>query len=175
MILDIAYFGNPILRKKADPIPEITPEIKILAQNMIETMYHYNGIGLAAPQVKQSIRLFVTCAEKEDENGEVHFGPPRIFINPILKSHSATLVEAFEGCISIPKVRGPVIRPYSVIVEAIDLEGNAFSQEFFGYIARLMMHENDHLNGVLFLDRMKMKLREKLEPALREIKKQYNS
>lgn len=173
MILDIAYFGDPILRKKAEPVEEITAEIKQLIADMIETMYHYNGIGLAAPQVKHSLRIFVTCLENEDDNGDMHLGPPRAFINPIIKSFSSTLVEAYEGCLSIPKVRGPVIRPNSVVIEALDENGKMFTQEFHRYVARCMLHENDHLNGVLYIDRLPKKKRNELEPFLKDIKKRY--
>ncbi|MFZ0566181.1 MAG: peptide deformylase [Chlamydiales bacterium] len=173
MILELRYFGDPILRQKAKPVEKITEEIRDLAQNMVESMLHYNGIGLAAPQVGRLLRLFVSNVDHEDEEGEIHLGAPKIFINPKLSHPSQTMVERSEGCLSIPKLYAPVNRPLSVEIEAMDIEGNLFKQEFYGYVARVIMHENDHLNGVLFVDRIKGKKHTELEPILRQIKQRY--
>lgn len=174
MILDLRYYGDPILRQKAKPVEKITDEIRQLVNDMIETMRHHNGIGLAAPQVGRLVRIFVSPIEYEDEKGELHLGEPRVYINPTLINPSEALVERSEGCLSIPKLYVAVARPLSVEVEAMDLEGKLFRRECYGYLARNMMHENDHLNGVLFIDRVKGKRRTELEPALRQIKQQYH-
>jgi len=174
MTLKMTYFGNPILRKKAAPIDEITDEIKDIAAEMVEVMRAQKGIGLAAPQVGLGIRLFIICVDHEDEEGEVVLGEPRVFINPILKNGSQEQVERSEGCLSIPELRAPVMRPLTIDVEALDLEGNRFEiKGAYGFLARVIMHENDHLNGVLFIDRIKGKQRAQLEPFLRKIKKEY--
>ncbi len=173
MKLQMRFFGDPVLRQKAEPIREITGEIRQLAADMIETMLDYNGIGLAAPQVGHLVRMFVSIVEFEDEAGEVHLGEPCVYINPVLSEISDGLVERSEGCLSIPKLYASVARPISVVIDALDLEGNPFRKECYGYFARNIMHENDHLNGVLFIDRIKGKRRTELDPILRRIKKEY--
>jgi peptide deformylase len=147
MKLPLRYYGDPILRQKAEPIEKITDEIKQLAHDMIETMIASNGIGLAANQVGHLVRMFVSILEKEDEKGNLHYGPPRVYINPILSNPSSTLVEMSEGCLSLPKLYIAVARPLTIHIEALDLEGNPFFEDCHGYVARNRMHENDHLNG----------------------------
>jgi peptide deformylase len=173
MILQMRYYGDPILRKTAKPILEITDEIKEICYRMIETMLHYDGVGLAAPQVGYLLRIFVSNMVHEDEKGEVHLGQPKIYINPTLSNPSDVLVERSEGCLSIPKLYAAVARPLSIDLEAQDIDGNLFQESCYGYPARNRMHENDHLNGVLYIDRIKGKRRTALEPALRRIKQAY--
>ena len=117
--------------------------------------------------------MFVCRVDHEDDKGEVQLGEPIVYINPTLSNPSEAVVERSEGCLSIPKLYVPVLRPLSVTIEATDLEGNQFTQECYGYKARVMMHENDHLNGVLHIDRVKGKLRTEIEQALRQIKQMY--
>jgi peptide deformylase len=169
------YYGDPILRQMAKPVEAITDEIRELCHNMIASMLHYNGIGLAAPQVGHLLRIFVSNLDYEDENGEIHLGEPKVYINPILSNPSEALVERTEACLSIPTLSVPVARPLSVQLEATDLNGDLFKEECYGYQARNRMHENDHLNGVLFIDRIKGKRRSQLDPILRHIKQQYAS
>lgn len=173
MKLPLRYYGDPILRQKAQPVEAITEEIRQLCLDMIETMLAYNGIGLAAPQVGHLVRIFVSNVAYEDEEGEVHLGDPVVYINPVLVEPSDSLVERSEGCLSIPKLYAAVARPLKITVEAMDIEGKSFTKECYGYHARNIMHENDHLNGVLFIDRIKGKRRTLLEPELRRIKLQY--
>lgn len=173
MIHKLRYYGDPILRKKTKEVAEVNEEIRTLARDMIETMLHYNGIGLAAPQIGFLFRIYVSNVEFEDEKGEVHIGEPRVYINPVFSNPSEAMVERSEGCLSIPKLYVPVARPLSIDVEALDIDGKPFKRECYGYLARNMMHENDHLNGVLFIDRVKGKRRTLLEPDLRRIKQQY--
>lgn len=173
MILELRYFGDPILRQQASPVGEITPEIQQFCKDLIETMLHHKGIGLAAPQVGRLLRIFVSTVDYEDENGEIHEGEPRVYINPQLKSPSPTLVERSEGCLSIPKLYMGVLRPLTIQVEALDINGEPFTRDCYGYLARNMMHEMDHLNGVLFIDRIKGKLRKEIEPDLRLIRQKY--
>ena len=173
MILELRYYGDPILRQVAKPVEEITDEIRTICQDMIETMNHHNGIGLAAPQVGHLLRIFVSNVDYEDEEGELHLCEPIVYINPILTAPSDAYVERSEGCLSIPKLYASVVRPLSIHLEATDLNGNLFQEECYGYQARNRMHENDHLNGVLFIDRIKGKRRTLLEPSLLRIRQQY--
>jgi peptide deformylase len=173
VILQIRYYGDPVLRQVAKPVEKITEDIRELCQNMIETMLHYDGIGLAAPQVGHLLRIFVSNLDYEDANGELHLGEPKVYINPVLTSPSTSLVERSEGCLSIPKLYVPLARPLTIHLEATDLDGSCFTEECYGYQARNRMHENDHLNGVLFVDRIKGRRRTDLEPTLRRIKQTY--
>lgn len=161
------------MRQKAEPVEAITDEIRQLCADMIETMLTIKGIGLAAPQVGKLLRIFVSNVDYEDEEGEIHLSDPIVYINPIISSPSEELVKRSEGCLSIPKLYAYVERPEKITVEAMDLEGNLFTKECSGYLARNIMHENDHLNGVLFIDRIKGKRRTLLEPELRRIKQNY--
>jgi peptide deformylase len=170
----LCYYGNPILRKRAQEISEITDEIRALANLLVEKMHEYDGIGLAAPQIGVLKRIFVIRVISEDAEGEVVVGEPRVFINPILSHPSEELVERNEACLSIPKLSAPVLRPLTIDIEATNVEGERFTlRGCWGFLARVMMHENDHLNGVLFIDHIKGKRRTQLDPVLRRIKREY--
>lgn len=173
MKLPLAYYGNPILRKKCDEVAEINDEIKQLIEDMIETLEDQNGVGLAAPQVKHTLRLFITKVPKisEDDPDQWLDGSIKVYINPKLSQPSAECWERDEGCLSIPKIYLPIIRPYRIHVEATDREGRSFSEELNGLEARVVMHENDHINGTLTIDRVDKKLRREIEKDLRKIKK----
>lgn len=176
MELPLIYYGNPILRKKGLRVTEITDEIRQLVADMIDTMRATNGIGLAAPQVNRSLAIFVTevPVRVEDQPEEKWLpGEVRVFINPKLIDHSEQQWMRGEGCLSIPHVYGPVIRPVTVTVRAMDLDGNEFQEEFSWLDARAIMHENDHINGILFIDRIHGKERKALDPLLNAVKKKY--
>lgn len=175
MQLPIALYGNPVLRKKAQKIEEFTEELQRLAQDMLETMDANNGIGLAAPQIGKSISLFILRNYVEQEDGTIHLSDPQAYINPVITVLDDRIQEEDEGCISLPGLRGNVIRPYFIRIEAFDLLGNKFAEELEGYKARVVMHENDHLNGVLYIDRLSAHERKELEPELRAMKKKYTS
>ncbi len=180
MKLPLTYYGNPILRKKGTPIEKITDEIRQLVKDMEETMIGFNGAGLAAPQVNRSLALFLTHVENEDEKapGTEQTAPPvRVFINPKILEYSEELWGYPQGCLSIPdpNIYGVVFRPIRIKIEATDLEGNRFTEEFSKLSAQAFMHENDHINGVLFIDRLQKKEREQLEPFLRKVKKEYEN
>jgi len=144
MILEITKLGDEILRKKVAPIPEVTDEIRKLAEDMFDTMIDANGVGLAGPQVGKDMRIFVAMA---DDNVR------RVFINPQIIKTSEELGEYDEGCLSIPQVYETITRPVAVTVQALNEKGRPFTLEADGLLARIIQHENDHLNGILFIDR----------------------
>ena len=153
-LLPLAYYGNPILRRRADLITELTENLKKLIEEMIETMDASDGIGIAAPQVHHSIRLFVIRTPKEITPGKIEPGEVQIFINPKLSLPSKETWTAPEGCLSIPTIRGSVTRPKEITIEYTSLDGTTNVKRVSGWEARVIMHENDHINGVLFIDRL---------------------
>ena len=174
MRLPIAYYGDPVLRKKTSPVVNIDAAIHQLVADMAETMEANDGCGLAAPQVHQSLALFITCIPKYVDDQTVLPGVLRVFINPKIIAYSDELYPESEACISIPGLRETVDRPYKIIVQATNLEGVLFEEEFEGFDAHVMMHENDHINGVLYIDRLPAKRRKELEAPLRKIKAKYS-
>ena len=175
MILDLTYWDNPILRANCQSVEKITDEIKQLVQDMIETMDAKNGVGLAAPQIGKDLRIFVIREPIENPDDTISLGEPQVFINPNLTNPSKDLEIMTEGCLSFPGLHLDIIRPLSITVEAMDLDGKNFKQDLVGYKARVIMHENDHINGKLFIDRVNPKLRKKIEPDLKKIKAQYST
>lgn len=174
MNLTFYYYGNPVLRKKCEPIPEITDEIRQLVPAMVDYIDNHDGIGLAAPQVGYSIRLFVVRRYIHMPDGRWTVSEPHVYINPkILEYSKETWVEE-EACMSIPKVYLPVERPLKIKIESTKLDGSVVMEEWEGLNARVLLHENDHLNGVLLIDRVEDKYLKPAEQRLREIKKRYN-
>jgi peptide deformylase len=155
-ILRVSRMGHPVLRQPAnaiDPAQIGHSDLQRLVDDMIDTMVDYEGIGLAAPQVFQSLRLIVLGvpdAEPEDEQAI----PLTVLFNPEFTSMSEESASGWEGCLSIPEIRGVVPRSTSVAVSAFDREGEAIEFTAHDFFARVLQHEVDHLNGVLFLDRM---------------------
>lgn len=151
-ILKVARMGHPVLRKRARPLDpaEIgTPRIQQLIDDLFETMHDSRGIGLAGPQVHESIRLFV--AGVDDPDGGM---PPVVVINPEVTPVGSKVDEDWEGCLSIPDVRGRVPRADRIRLHALDRRGRRIALTADGYPARVIQHETDHLDGVLFFDRM---------------------
>lgn len=171
MKLPLAYYGNPILRQKGAEIPEITDDVRQLVQDMIETMQQSNGVGLAAPQVNRALALFVTCGETD---GQWDLTKINVYINPKIISYSQETRMSHEGCLSIPKLYGDIPRPTRVIITARDLDWNERTLELTNLDAVVFLHENDHINGVLFIDRMNGKQRRDLDQPLKEIKRKFN-
>lgn len=161
-ILPLAYYGEDVLRQKALPVVNINPEIKQLVQGMIETMDAWHGLGLAAPQVHQSLRIFVIRIPEDK-----HPGKSKVFINPELKDPSKKLSKQAEGCLSIPCVRGEVERPQEISVKYTTLEGEEVEERFFDLTAKAISHEFDHLEGILYIDRLPQDQQEKLAPYLK--------
>jgi len=163
--LRLRYYGDPVLRRKADAVPEVTPEIRDLIEAMFATMYVEEGVGLAAPQVGRSVRVFVLDVEDEDR--------PRVkqaFVNPVLVDRSNETDVSEEGCLSIPTLRADVKRPARAVVEALDADGKPFRMEAEGLLARAIQHEVDHLDGILFLDRLGLITRRLLEAKWKRIR-----
>jgi peptide deformylase len=173
MKLPLFYYGHPVLRFKAKPIEKITPEILSLAENMIETMIIHNGVGLAAPQVGQSVRLYVCRDEHKGFDGEYTLGEPKVMINPILHQPSSEMTLETEGCLSIPDLRLLVERPRKIHIRYQNIKGELIEEILSDFFARVNMHENDHLNGTLHIDRASKEDRKRAEPLLRQIKKKY--
>ena len=173
MKLPLVYYGDSILRKKTKPIEKITDEIRQLVKDMEETAHVEDGVGLAAPQVGHSLSLFITLIPKVVNDKVVEPGKLRVFINPKILSFSEETWICQEGCLSIPEFWDEVERPLSVKIQAMDLEGKLFEEEFTEFDAHVIMHENDHLNGVLFIDRLPQKRKKEIDGILRNIKKKY--
>jgi peptide deformylase len=171
----LAYYGDAVLRQKSVPVEKITQEIHQLVADLIETMYANHGCGISAVQVHLPVRVCIVCPDVIDDDGNYVEGSPKVFINPKLINPDKELVAREEGCLSIPRTYGAVLRPKAITVEYTNLAGEKVTERFEGLPARIAMHENDHLNGVLFIDRMSDKDRRKLEPQLRDIKKRRQS
>ena len=157
-ILKVARMGHPVLRERARPLdrPQIkSAQIQKLIDNMLETMLEYRGVGLAAPQVHEGLRLFVASLDSdEDEEGSERPAPLAI-INPEITVVGTDIVEDWEGCLSIPDIRGRVPRAREVTVRALDRFGERIELSAHGFPARVIQHETDHLDGILFFDRMR--------------------
>lgn len=174
MILPLAYYGDAVLRKKALPVEVFDDDLRKFIDDLEETRAASRGLGIAAPQVHRSIRVFVVNIPFKDSNAEYQPGETRYFVNPKILEVSEEKWTAQEGCLSIPKLYEDVERPLRVKVEAQDPFGKTFIQEFSGWEAKAILHENDHINGVLFIDRLHGKRRKMLEPLLNEIKRKYS-
>ncbi len=155
--MKVMTLGDEVLRIKAEPVAEVTDEIRELIREMFVTMRVEDGIGLAAPQIGKSIRLFVVQADDDVE---------RAFINPQIIETSLETESYEEGCLSIPKQYEDVIRPSRVTVQALNERGRRFTLEADGLLARVIQHEYDHLDGVLFIDRIDPDKKEKIEKKL---------
>lgn len=164
MLKTIYTYGSPVLREKAVPVTSVTPEIKQLVSDMFETMYAAEGIGLAAPQVGVSIRLFIIDLHPMDEKEG-----RRVFLNPELLEFSEEKDICDEGCLSIPTVREDVVRPTAVRIKYQTLEGENRIEWIDTFLARVIQHEFDHLDGVLFTDHLSALKRSLLKKTLKKI------
>ncbi len=153
-ILKVARMGHPVLRARArlvDRAELLSPSIQTLIDDMIETMVEYRGVGLAAPQVHQGVRLFVASLDSSDDEP----GQPYVIVNPEVVPVGSDVEEDWEGCLSIPDIRGRVSRAREVKLRALDRRGERIELGAHGFPARIIQHEADHLDGVLFFDRMR--------------------
>jgi peptide deformylase len=177
-ILEIVKYGTPVLRKKGERVETITPAIKRLIGEMFETMYAHKGVGLAAQQVGKALQLTVidvrgvtdrpSTMQLEGQAADVQAFMPLVLINPVITPVGAP-VSGPEGCLSFPEIFADVSRPESVDVRALDSEGNEIQFRSGGLLARVVQHETDHLNGILFIDRMDKKTKEELRPELEDL------
>ncbi len=153
-ILPIVTYNDPILKTESKPVSGPDDELHQLIDDMFETMYNANGVGLAAPQVGRLIRLFVVDADiMAEETDEIKHGP-LVIINPEIVEKKGEIVRMEEGCLSIPEVRDEVKRPETVTVRFRDRHFTEKQAEYSGWLARVVQHELDHLQGTLFLDHL---------------------
>jgi peptide deformylase len=165
-ILDIVYFGDPRLEKVSEPISEVTPEIRKLARDMFETMYYTSGVGLSAPQVGINKRLLVTDVSGGDDRTK-----QLTVINPIVIESSGSQTGR-EGCLSFPSLFATVTRANFVRIKGLNLEGKEVEVEGTELLARALLHEIDHLDGILFIQRMKKADREVIVRKMKKIRTQ---
>jgi peptide deformylase len=181
MILPILEYGDPILRAKGKPIDIMDDRIRELAANMIETMHAANGVGLAAQQVGEALQLTVldvslvedrpSTLKVDGKDVDPKAAMPLVLINPEIELHGAPET-GVEGCLSFPEITGDIERAKSVIVRAQTLEGGTIEVEATGFLARAIQHEGDHLNGILFIDRMNSAAKAALSSRLKRLQKE---
>jgi peptide deformylase len=170
MIYPIVAYGNPVLKKEAEELPEGS-DLMQLIQDMYATMDHAYGVGLAAPQINQGVRLFVIDSSLMLDEDEEEKGIRRVFINPILLDEYGDSFAFEEGCLSIPDIRAEIIRPEKLTLEYYDENWNLKEEEFSGMTARVIQHEYDHLEGILFVDYLKGLKKRMIQSKLIEISK----
>ncbi len=178
MILEIVKYGSPVLRKKGERIETITPEIKKLIADMFETMEENQGVGLAAQQIGVAKMLTVidvrgvtdrpSTLEINGQPADVASIMPLVLINPEVTAVGAP-VKGGEGCLSFPEIYADIFRPESVDVKALDAKGKTIAFRCGGLLARAVQHETDHLNGLLFIDRMEKKTKQELQLELDDL------
>ncbi len=164
MLYEIQTYGKEVLRRKTEKIPEIDNAIRKVVNNMFETMYAAEGIGLAAPQVDKSIRLFIVdLSPLEEDEGK------RVFINPEIYVYGGESDEYEEGCLSLPTVREIVTRPTCIKIRYQNLDGDHIDEEVCEFLARVIQHEYDHLEQTLFTDHLSSLKRSLLKKTLNKI------
>ena len=170
----LTYLGNPALRTKCLPVEEINDEVKAIVKDLIDTLEtSKKGIGIAAPQIGITKRIFLTKVPIEDANGKWKDGEIKVYINPKILSHTEEELFWEEGCLSIPGIYAHVPRPCEIKIEAQDLEGKTFQETLTEFTACNFCHEHDHINGVLFIDRISNADKKRLKPLLKKLQKKY--
>ncbi len=183
MLLRVTKYGEAILRRKGEKVQRFDRTLAQLAEDMIETMVGHEGIGLAAQQVNQSVMLCVLDLQLAGKEIEIEYSidgkqpplellMPLVLINPEVEITSSVEAPYEEGCLSFPEIRGEVYRPNAVTVVYQDQEGVSHRLECDGLLARVIQHEVDHLNGILFIDRMEPLVLKSIEPEIRKLKRQ---
>jgi peptide deformylase len=178
MLLDVVKFGTPVLRKKGERVEAVTPKIKQLVGDMLETMYAFKGVGLAAQQVGVATQVTVidvrgvtdrpSTLELKGQPADVEAHMPLVLLNPEVKA-AGPPVSGPEGCLSFPEIYADITRPGSVDVKALDANGKPIEFRCGGLLARAVQHETDHLHGILFIDRMDKATKEDLRPELDQL------
>jgi peptide deformylase len=181
VILPILQYGDPILRAQGKPIEEIDDRIRELAANMIETMHAAHGVGLAAQQIGEALQLTVldisavedrpSTLKLDGKDADPNSVMPLVLINPEIELHGEMEI-GVEGCLSFPEITGDIERAHCVMVRAQNLEGITIQIGAGGFLARAIQHEHDHLNGILFIDRMRSAAKAALSSRLRRLQKE---
>lgn len=171
MILPIYAYGHPILKKVAEPIASDYDGLEELIENMWETMYHASGVGLAAPQIGKSIRVFVVDTKQLKEEGKEEEGIKKVFINPEKIEEKGEEFAYEEGCLSIPEIRADVQRRETLKLIYLNENFEEVTEEFEGMEARVIQHEYDHLEGVLFVEKINPLKRNIIRRKLDKIRK----
>ena len=178
MILPILAYGDPILKKESEEIDETYTDLETLIEDMFETMYRAKGVGLAAPQIGRNIRLFIVDGSPFAEKEEGEEDDPRalgienfkkVFINPIIEEEKGEEWSFQEGCLSIPKIRENVSRKSDIVISYYDENWELKEERYSGYAARIIQHEYDHIEGVLFTDYLSPLKRKLLKKKLNNI------
>jgi peptide deformylase len=169
MQLSIIEYPHPTLRVRSKPIRRVDQDLRNIAAQMLDLMYEFNGVGLAANQIDLPIRMFVV-----NPTGERGEGEELVLLNPELQMPKG-IESGQEGCLSMPEIFGQVKRPKSIRLSAYDLKGNAIERVVDGFTARVIQHENDHLDGVLFFDRMSDEAKRELDDQLHEMEIVFQS
>lgn len=166
--MQILKYPHPTLRHKCKPLRRVDRELTRLVAQMFETMYEHRGVGLSANQVDLPYRLFIINVESDpQQKGEEH-----VFLNPVITSRKG-MVEREEGCLSFPEIYAPVRRPEKVTISAYNLAGEELNYELTGLFARAVQHELDHLDGILFVDRLTPANRLKIKEALSDLEVEF--
>ena len=159
MAQDILQIGHPVLRQIAREVEQIDrPEIQTLIDNLIKITHEAKGVGIAAPQIGYSSRIIIIASHPNIRYPDAPLMSPTAMINPRILNHSDEMVAGMEGCLSVKQKRGSVNRYQAIEVEYFDSDGNYQKREYDGFVARIIQHELDHLNGILFVDRVQDEL-----------------
>lgn len=167
--MKIIHYPHPTLRYKSKPVTRVNRKLKSIVAEMFQLMYAANGIGLAANQVDLPLQLFVLNLTADPNEGT-----EMVFINPVVSSPKGQ-AEAEEGCLSLPEVNGTVVRPEKIHISAFDLSGNEIDETVDGLFARAIQHEVDHLNGVLFVDRVSESVKRNIDGQLYEFENHFQA
>ena len=155
VIRQIAQLGHPVLRAPAEAARfPLSAELRRLVDDMLETLREADGVGIAAPQVYQPIQIFIVAPRPNPRYPEAVELPPEVVVNPEIVERSAEMVMGWEGCLSIPGLRGEVPRHRRIVARYQNIEGDEVTRELHDFVARIFQHEDDHLRGVVFLDRL---------------------
>lgn len=171
MIYPITAYGDPVLKEEAQDIPQDYPGLQELIADMFATMYHAHGVGLAAPQISKSIRLFVIDSEPMMDDEDKGKGVKKAFINPEIIEEDGEEWGFEEGCLSIPGVREVVYRPERIVIRYFDEEWNEHEDTYDGMTARVIQHEYDHIEGILFTDHLNALKKRLIKSRLAKISK----
>ena len=168
MVRTVRIYGDPVLRRKSSAVTGDLAALRPLVADMFETMYAEPGIGLAAPQIGESRRLVVIAAVADDDDGH-NVGAPLVLVNPEIVARSPDLVPFTEGCLSVPDITESVVRPRAIRFRYTDLDARHHEREAAGLLARVVQHEMDHLDGILFVDRLSLLKRQLLRKRLQRL------